>query len=849
MTRKLDMNSLLQDIRYAVRQLYKSPGFAITVILTLALGIGANTAIFTIFDQVLLRKLPVHNPKELVRFEWNGAFSGSMSSFGGEGPNRHNYFSYPMYKDLRDKNTVFSGVIAAVRGGVGVSWHDQAENKDAEIVTGNYFDMLGLRPAAGRLFNSGDDTAKNANPVAVLAHEYWKTHFDSSLDVVGKTLLINGHPFTIVGVAPEGFESAIDGYRPGVFLPVSMVEVAMPWVASRDDLNNHQSTWLTLIARLKPGVTRQQAEASMEPLWYALRSAELTGYGSVSAHFKERFLHSHLSVKDDSTGFMPRRNDLKPPLMVLMGMVGVLAAMCAVNVATLLLLRAAGRVREISMRYALGAARMRIISQLLVEGAVLGACGAIAGVVLSPVIAQTLLRLIANSDDPAETPYSSAVDGRVLLFTLGLAALVTLAFSVAPALQFLRPRLAEALRQNTGTASRGSQRFRKVAVGLQISLTILLLGGAGLFLRTLSYLRSQSVGFQTAQIVQFNIDPTLAGYGDDRTAQVETNVIDALRQIPGVLQAAGTTDPELSGDSSTSNFSVQGHVSSEDEDMNFEAPDVTAGYFATLRQPMLAGHEFTIADTKGSPATAVVNQAFANRFYGSPQNALGRLIGSGQGNHQKYDITIVGVVGDVKHQNMHDTPRGTIYRPYLQQAHPTGLQMYVLTGQQPESVESAIRDRVHHLDPKLVVDSMRTMEQQIDISVSNQRALAMLAASFSGLALLMTVVGLYGVLAFATSQRTREIGVRMALGAQRSSVVMLVIREMALTAAIAVVVALPAAIGLSRLVTSQLYGVQPGDPVTLISCILISALMVALSAAIPARRAASVDPMSALRSE
>ena len=283
--------------------------------------------------------------------------------------------------------------------------------------------------------------------------------------------------------------------------------------------------------------------------------------------------------------------------------------------------------------------------------------------------------------------------------------------------------------------------------------------------------------------------------------------------------------------------------------MTFEAPWITSSYFATLRQPILAGREFTAADTKDSLHVAVVNLAFAKRFYGSPQNALGRLIGQGQSDHEKYDTTIVGIVGDVKHQNMHDTPRGTIYRPYPQETHPGGLTLYVLTGQQPESVESAIRERIHHLDPKLAVDGMRTMDEQIDISVSSQRALATLASSFSGLALLMTAVGLYGVLAFATAQRTREIGVRMALGAQRSSVVMLVMREMALTAAIGIAVALPAAFGLSRLLVSQLYGVQPGDPLTLLSCVLICALMVSLAAAIPARRAASVDPMNALRSE
>jgi len=846
------MNSFLKDIRYAVRQLTRSPGFAATVIVTLALGIGANTAIFTIFDQVLLRVLPVQNPKELVRFEWTGGFSGSMSSFGGDSQNLYNYFSYPMYRDLRDKNAVFSGMVAAVRGAVGVSWHDQAENKDAEIVSGNYFNLLGLHPALGRLFNDADDTAKNANPVAVLAYDYWKTHFNAAPDVAGKTLLINGHPFTIVGVGPEGFHSAIDGYTPGVFLPITMSETAMPWTASREDLTNHKSIWLTLIARLKPGVSRQQAEASMAPLWHALRAQELLGYGTVSARFKDHFLNqTRLFVKDDSAGFMPERADLRTPLLVLMGMVGVLAVMCAVNVATLLLLRAAGRVREISMRYALGAARSRIIAQLLIEGGVLGACGAVAGIVLSPVIAGALVRMIVNSNDPAQpTPYSVSIDGRVLLFTLALSLLVTLLFSAAPALQFLRPRLAEALRQNSGTASKNSQRFRKVAVGLQISLTVLLLGGAGLFLRTLTYLRTQNVGFQTEHVVTLNVDPTLAGYGDDRTAQVETGVIDAIRQIPGVQQAAGTTDPELSGNSNGSNFSVQGHIAPEEEDMNFEVPSITSGYFATLRQPILAGREFTAADTKDSPHVAVVNLAFARRFYGSPQNALGRLVGLGQSNHnQRYDTTIVGIVGDVKHQNMHDTPRGTIYRPYQQETHPGGMTLYVLTRQQPESVESAIRERIHRFDPKLAVDGMRTMDQQIDISVSSQRALATLASSFSGLALLMTAVGLYGVLAFATAQRTREIGVRMALGAQRSSVVMLVMREMALTAVIGVAVALPAAFGLSRLLTSQLYGVQPGDPLTLISCVLICALMVSLAAAIPARRAASVDPMNALRSE
>ena len=303
------MSSLLQDIRYALRQLRKSPGFTITVVLTLALGIGANAAIFTLFDQALLRMLPVEKPKELVRFFWTGGFSGSMSSFGGDAGN---YFSYPMYKDLRDKNQVFQGILAADRAGVGVSWRNLAESKDAEVVSGNYFQLLGLRPAAGRLFTPQDDTAKNANPVAVLSYDYWRTRFGASRDVIGQTVLINGHSFTIVGVAPDHFDSAIGGYKPGVFVPVNMVEWAIPWRAPLDDLNNHQSVWLTIVARLKPGVTMAQAQAAMGPLWHSLRAYELTLHKTPSERFKKHFLDdTTFKVLDDSRGFSPNRADLR----------------------------------------------------------------------------------------------------------------------------------------------------------------------------------------------------------------------------------------------------------------------------------------------------------------------------------------------------------------------------------------------------------------------------------------------------------------------------------------------------------------------------------------------------------
>ena len=839
------MNQLLQDVRYGLRQLRKSPGFALTAIVTLALGIGANTAVFTLFDQALLRMLPVHRPQELVRFHWKGTFRGSMSSFGGDS---HNYFSYPMYKDLRDQNQVFSGVLASDKCSVGLSWHNQAENEHAEVVSGNYFQVLGLAPALGRLFTQQDDTAKDANPVVVLSYNEWKTRFASDPAIVGQSVLVNGHPFSVVGVAPQNFDSAIGGYRPAVFVPISMVETAMPWMAGRDNLTSHQSVWLTLVARRKPGVSIPQAQASLASFWHAARVAEFQNYKSSTELFRKRFVdESYLSVVDDSHGFAPLRDDLKKPLRILIGMSALLVLLCAINIATLLLLRAAARAREMSMRYALGAKRHRIVMQLLVEGGLLGLAGAAAGLALAPVISATLVRVMTSSD-PGSEPYSTAIDIRVMLFTLVVSVAATLFFSIAPVLHFLRPDLAGALRQNSGTASKTSQRFRKLAVGVQIALSVLLLGGAGLFVRTLDNLRHQNVGFETSSLFTFTLDPSASGYGEDRMKQVVTGALEALRRIPGVT-VAGTTDAELAGDTNTSNYAVQGYKPGEEENMNFESPEITSGYFATLKQPLLVGREFTDADTTGQSKVAIVNAAFARRFYHSPQNAVGRAISGGDAADGKYEITIVGVVGDIRHTDMRTPLEGAVYSPYLQTKHPTGLQMYLRSSLPSSQVMGSIRLAIHQYDPTLVVDGLYTMAQQIDASASNERALALLALSFAVLALVLAAVGLYGVMAYSTEQRTREIGVRLALGAPRVSVVGLVVREMLLIAVVATAVALPSTVALARLFRSQLYDVAYFDPFTLIIAVVVTAVMVSIAAALPARRAASVDPMRALRVE
>ena len=830
------------DLKYAWRQLRKSPGFAVTAIVTLALGIGATTAIFTMFDQVMLRMLPVERPQELVRLQWHGSFAGSMSAFGGDAGD---YYSYPMYKDLRDRNQVFSGVLAAMRTNVGVSWQNQAENEHAEIVSGNYFQVLGLRPAAGRLFSASDETAKGANPVAVLAYDYWRTRFAGSRAVIGEAVMINGHPFTIVGVAPENFETAIGGYRPRVFLPVTMSEIAMPWTVSRNNLTDRLSIWLTIVARLKPGVNAAQAQASVAPLWHALRVQEFALYKHASEKFRERYTDkATIKVLDDSRGFSPTRLDLATPLIILLSMSGLLIAMCTLNVATLLLLRSAARIREMSMRYALGAKSSRIVRQLLIEGGMLGIAGMAGGLALSPVLALTLVRLMTTAE-PGKEPFSSSLDLRVLVFTLALAFVVSVLFSIAPALHFLRPDLAGALRQSTGTASRSAQGFRKAAVGVQIALSVLLLGGAGLFVRTLENLRNQPVGFDTHNLVTFGLDPSESGYSSDRTTAIMTASLERLERVPGVSSAAGTTDPELSGDSEVEGYVIQGYKPQEGENLDFETGFITPGYFQTLGLPMLVGRDFTMADKKGGPKVAIVNEEFARKFYGAPSNALGRMIGDGD----KPDTTIVAVVGDVKHQNLRRDIGPAVYMPYFQLDNPLGQHLYMRTTRPPEMVEPAIRQTIHAQDPTLVLDEMETMTTVVNMSASSERSLAILAGAFAVLAAILAAVGLYGVLAYSTHNRTREIGVRLALGAPRLTLVGLVVREMVWIAVAAVGVALPATVALARLFTSQLYGVSTWDPAVLAVALLLTAVMVVLASALPAQRATAVDPMEALRTE
>jgi putative ABC transport system permease protein len=836
------MNGLLQDLRYAVRQLRKSPGFATVAILTLALGIGANTAIFSLLDQALLRNLPVKDAGRLVILKYTGSNTGSLQSR----TDAHFYFSYPMYRDLRDRNSVFSGLIATYWTQVGVQWHNQPDLVAAELVSGNYFDVLDLRPALGRLFVVSDDLLPDANAVAVLSFSYWQRRFGADPGILNQNIQVNGHPFTVIGVAPPGFHSVVMGDTPDVFMPIMMKAEVVP---GSKDLNDRRASWLNIVGRLKPGTSREQAEAGISPLWYSIRADELKDIKGGSQKFRDYFLaESHLLALDGARGLSPLRSDVQMPLLIVMGMVGLVAIMACANVGSLLLVRASGRIREMSVRYALGAKRNRVIQQLLVEGLLLGVAAGLLGMLLAPRVSSLLIEMIW-SGGTGDLPLSAHPDLRIILFNCSLALFTSLLFSLAPAAQFWRPNLTPALKQQGMTARSSPLRFRRISVALQVGLSLLLLIGAGLFVRTLHNLKSLNAGFATDHLLTFGIDPRLAGYEPARTFALYQRVFETLKALPGVRSVAATNDPELANDNVSGNISIAGYTEKPQEDMNVEHEDISPDYFSTLQMPLLAGRAFTDQDAPETQNVAVVNESFARHFFGSPGQALGRNLSEVAGPGAKPDIAIVGVVKDAKHSSLREPVARTLFRPYVQSSEPHGMTFYVRTWQQPASAESTIRRAMQLLDSKLVLDTFRTMDEQVESSLVAERVIALLASGFAVLAALMAAIGLYGVLAHSTAQRTSEIGIRMALGASRKSVVKMVMFEVLWLAGISISVTLPLSLLLMSAVRSQLYGVSSSDPITLCLMTLLITMVALASAMVPARRAAKVEPMEALRYE
>jgi putative ABC transport system permease protein len=615
-------------------------------------------------------------------------------------------------------------------------------------------------------------------------------------------------------------------------------------------LQDRQAQWLNILGRLKPGTTGAQAQSAIETVWHSIRTEEVKEFPHASPDFRNAFInYSHLFLDDGARG-VPAHGPIPETLLIVMGMAGLMALMLCPNIAGLLIVRVARRTREISVRYALGARRGRLVQQLLTEGLLLGIAGGVIGSVLAPQMSKLLIRTIWSSD-AASVSLTSHPDLRTLAFNFGLALLMSVLFSMAPALQFWRPDVTQALKQQATTIA-GASSLRRVMVAVQIGLTLLLLTGAGLFVRTLHNLETADVGFAADHLVKFEIDPNLAGYEQNKAIGLYGEILERLAALPGVRSAAATQDPILANNGSGSNITISGYRSAEHEDMNVEWSEVSTQFFATMKMPLVAGRDLNDGDRAGTARVAVINEAFARHFFGQPQNALGHYLCRGAGD-VKPDIEIVGVVADSKHTTIQEPTLKTVFAPYLQEPNPEamsfGMTFYVRTWQDPKAAESTIRVAMQPLDRNLVLGNLGTMHEQIEGDVSDQRVIAFLAASFGSLAALMAAIGIYGVLAFSTAQRTREIGIRVAIGATRREVVWMVLREVIRLASIGLAIGFPLCLFLVRAVRNQVFGISVYDPLTLcVVAVLVIALALA-AAALPARRAAKVDPMVALRYE
>ena len=826
----------MQNVRFALRGFFRSPAFTTVAVLSLALGIGANTAIFSLIDELILKPLPVRDSKTLVLLRGVGRHYGSNNGI--------NALAYPMYQDIRDKNSVFDGMMCRYALNFSVGVLSQNEVVSGELVSGNYFPLLGVGPAIGRVFSASDDLHEGDHPYAVLSYAWWQSRFAGDPTVIGRTIHVNNYPLTIIGVSRKGFDGMEPGLPARIFVPMMMTKSVRPGFTA---LFNRRSRWVNVYGRLKPGFDIQRAKAGLQPLFHRIIGMEVLqpAFRNASPFAREQFLRMSLDVLPGSQGNTQLRRKYEKPLWLLMGVVALVLSIACANLAGLLTARAAARQKEIAVRLAIGSGRARLIRQLLTESLILAAAGGVAGIGLAVVMIRALLAFLPVT----VTGYNitAAPDPAMLAFTGVVSLAAGVAFGLMPALQATRPDIAPVLKDQAAAVGGGAQAgFRKVLVAGQVTLSLVLLIGAGVFLRSLGNLRDLNPGFRTGGVIVFQLNPRGIGYDPGRTAAFFRQLEVRLNNTPGIQSASFSEMAMLTGNEWDMWVAIEGRPhAGEVPDPHFNA--VTPRYFDTIGMRILNGRAFTIKDDQGAPKVAIVNSRFARKYF-PEANPVGRHIGIGGDPDTKTDIEIAGVVNDARYESLRNDIPEEVYLPEWQRQ-PYGETVYVHTGRDTASAFKAIRAVVHDLDPGLPVVNLKTLDRQLDESLVSERLTATLCTVFGLLATGLVLIGLYGVVSFAITRRSREIGIRMALGAKRGHVVWLVLREALLLVTGGIAVGLPAAYALTRIVRSQLYGIEPGDPASIVAAAILLAAVTAAAGFIPARRAASFNPVKILRYE
>ncbi|HSR70370.1 MAG TPA: ABC transporter permease [Acidobacteriota bacterium] len=836
------MTNFLQDLRFAFRLLTKNPGFSAVALLTLAIGIGANSAIFSLTDQILLKPLPIENPDRLVVLRSPGPKRGLVWSDGDSSAS----FSYPLYRRLAERSPHVAQLMGRFQIPLSVAFQGQAERAEGALVSGNFFQALEINPVAGRLFAPSDDVNTGAHPLAVLSHGYWKRRFDSSQDIINQTILVNDHSLTVIGVAGEGFQGVQVGQSIDLWIPLAMKPQMTP---NQDWTEEWNAYWLAIVGKLEEGMPAEKAQAALTSIYRPLLEEQLSVMSSpYSGEAKDRFLQKPLEVISAPNGRPIIQRSTETPLLLLNGIVALVLLIACANVANLLVARGITRRREIALRLALGGSRGRLMRQLLVESLLLALGGAGLGLLLAWWTSQSLIS--ALSENLGLEGLSGSLNWRLLGFTAAVAIFTGLLFGLLPALRSSRTDLASSLKEQVGkgSSSKSHLRFRKVLVTAQIALTLGLLLTAGLLARSFYNLRTTDLGLNPEQVLQFSVAPELNGYDPPRTAEFVDRTRRSISGLPGVVAASAAVIPVLADSTSASNITVEDYQPQEEEDMNVVQNWVTPDFFTVMGLRLLSGRPIEERDGGESPKVAVINETMARRYFEDGQ-AVGRRFAFGAGDRIVPDIEIVGVVNDSKHTSVDEEERPLVYLPATQFEHLGSLTFYVRTAGDPAQLAPVLRNQVREIDPNLPIYRVRTFETQIAQSTSTQQMLMVLSGSFGAIAALLAAIGLSGVMAYNVARRTREIGIRMALGAHRGDVLWMVLREVGVLTLIGVAIGLPGAYGLSLLAESVMFQVQPGDPLLMILAVLLMGSVALLSGFLPARRASRVNPVVALRTE